>query len=342
MKAAILVEQKKPLVIADIDLPSELQYGQVLVKIACSSVCGSQIGEIDGVKGPDKFLPHLLGHEGGGIVSGIGPGVTKVKKDDHVVLHWRKGSGIEAPLPKYKWGNKTVNAGWVTTFSEYAVVSENRITAIDKDVDLEIAALMGCAVTTGLGIISNDVGLKMSESIAVFGAGGVGLNVIQGAALVSAGPIIAIDIHDDKLKLAKKFGASHVINSTKADPDKEIRKITGPRGADAAVDITGIVSVINQAYEVTSDSGRTILVGVPRKGEKISIYSLPLHFGKRISGSHGGGANPTVDIPRYLDLYKKGKLKFDGMITDRYGLDDINDAIDGMRKGRSVKCIIKM
>ena len=305
-------------------------------------MCGSQIGEIDGVKGLDKFLPHLLGHEGGGVVSSVGPNVTKVKKGDHVVLHWRKGAGIESPLPIYKYDEKVVNAGWVTTFNEYAVVSENRITPIEKDIDFEIAALMGCAVTTGLGVIINDAQLKIGESIAIFGAGGVGLNMIQGSALVSAETVIAVDICDNKLKLAKDFGATHVINSLRTDPKEEISKIMGRRGVDVAVDNTGIVQVINLAYEVTSSVGRTVLVGVPRSGEKMSIYSLPLHFEKRIFGSHGGGANPTIDIPRYLNLYRKGTLKLKGMITDSFGLDEINDAISGIRDGKVIKAIIRI
>jgi len=342
MKAAILVEQKKPLVIADIEAPVKLEYGQVLVKVICSGICGSQIGEIDGAKGVDKFLPHLLGHEGGGIVSEVGPGVSMVRRGDHVVLHWRKGAGIESAAPKYKWGNKVVNAGWVTTFNEYAVVSENRLTVIPEDVDFEIAALMGCAVTTGLGVVNNDARLKIGESIVVFGSGGVGLNIIQGAALVCADPIIAVDIYDNKLKLAKEFGATDVINSSKTDVQAQIQKILGTRGADVVVDNTGNIEVINQAYELTSRTGRTVLVGVPRIGEKISIYSLPLHFDKKIYGSHGGGSNPSLDIPRYLKLNRKGILKLDGMITERFSLDKINDAIEGMRRGRIVKCIIKM
>lgn len=342
MKAAILVEQKKPLVIVDIDMPSNLEYGQVLIKVVCSGICGSQIGEIDGVKGPDKFLPHLLGHEGGGIVVDIGPGVTKVKKDDHVVLHWKRGAGIESPVPIYKWGSKIVNAGRITTFNECSIVSENRLTVIAKDVDFEIAALMGCAVTTGLGVVTNDAGVKIGESIAIFGAGGVGLNMIQGARLVSSDPVIAIDIYDNKLRLAKEFGATHIINSLKTDVKKEIYKITGRRGVDVAVDNTGVVSVINQAYEITSNTGRTILVGVPRFDEKINIYSLPLHFEKKIYGSHGGETNPSVDIPKYLNLYRKGILKLNGMITDSFSLDEINSAIEGMKKGSIVKCIIKM
>lgn len=342
MKAAILVEQKKPLVIDDVAIPEVLQYGQVLVKVICSGICGSQIGEIDGVKGPDKFLPHLLGHEGGGIVVNIGHGVTRVKRDDHVVMHWRKGFGIESPVPKYKWGDKVVNAGWVTTFNEYAIVSENRVTTIPDNIDFEVAALMGCAVTTGLGVINNNAGLKIGESIAIFGVGGVGLNEVQGASLVSAYPIIAVDLYDHKLELAERFGATHLINSSKVDVREEIYKIVGKQGVDVAVDNTGNVKVIDLAYELTSATGRTILVGVPTVGEKISIYSLPLHFDKVITGSHGGESNPSVDITRYIALNKIKSLDFEEMITHRYSLEKINEAITDMRKGEVARCIIRM
>jgi S-(hydroxymethyl)glutathione dehydrogenase/alcohol dehydrogenase len=342
MKAAILVEQKKTLVVTDIEMPADLAYGQVRVKVICSGICGSQIGEIDGVKGPDKFLPHLLGHEGGGIVEEVGAGVTRLKKGDNVVMHWRKGLGIESPTPKYKWGDRIVNAGWVTTFNEYAVISENRLTPIPQDVDFEIAALMGCAVTTGFGVINNNAKLKIGESIAVFGAGGVGLNIIQGAAMVSANPIIAIDIYDHKLKLAKEYGATHVINSSNTDVKEDIYKIVGKQGVDVAVDNTGVVKVIEQAYEVTSQAGRTILVGVPKIGEKINIYSLPLHFEKILKGSHGGESNPSMDIPKYLNLHRDGRLDFKGMITHRFSLEKINEAITVMRSGEAVKCIIRM
>jgi len=342
MKAAILSELKRPLVVVDIELPEELKYGQVLVKVICSGICGSQIGEIDGVKGPDKFLPHLLGHEGVGIVEEIGQGVTKVKKGDYAVMHWRKGFGIESPTPKYKWGDKIVNAGWVTTFNEYAVVSENRLTPVPKDVNLDIAALMGCAITTGFGVINNNAKLKIGESIAVFGVGSAGLCIVQGAALVSANPIIAIDIYDHKLKLAEKFGATHTINPLKTDVKEEIEKVVGKDGVDVAIDSTGIVKVIETAYCVTSATGRTILVGVPPINEKVSIYTLPLHFDKIITGSYGGETNPSVDIPKYIALYQKGKFDLKDMITHYFYLDDINEAIVAIRSGETVKCIVKM
>jgi len=341
MKAAILEKLNAPLALDEVEIPS-LECGQVFVQIHCSGICGAQLGEIAGVKGEDKFLPHLLGHEGGGAVLETGPGVTQVHKGDHVVLHWRKGSGIQACPPKYKWGNRVVNAGWVATFNEYAVVSENRLTSVPKDVPFEVAALMGCAVTTALGLINNLAQLKIGQSIAVFGCGGVGLNVIQGAAMVSADPIIAIDIFEHKLALAREFGATHTINSRKADVQDEIMKIVGSRGVDVFVENTGLVKLIMQAYELTAPQGRTILVGVPRHNEDITIHSLPLHFGKVLTGCEGGQSNPTVDIPRYLNLYRSGKLKLDELITHRYPLSKINTALDKIRIGEVGRCVLSM
>lgn len=342
-KAAILVEQNKPLVIDEITLPEELDVGQVLVKIHYSGICGSQLGEISGVKGPDKWLPHLLGHEGSGTVLEVGPGVKHVAKGDVVVLHWRKGPGIEANGPKYRWGDKTVNAGWVTTFNEMAIVSENRLTAVKSDTDLEIAPLMGCAVTTGFGTVLNNAELKIGESVVVYGSGGVGLNMVQAASMTSAYPVIAVDLHDGRLDLAKKLGATHVINANDEDPEKKIQEILQDQLLDVFIDNTGIPHVIEQGYNLTGPDGRVVLVGVPKAGSDISIHSLKLHFGKRITGSHGGETKPEVDIPRYLRMYDQGRLSLKDVITKVYSLDDINEAIAGMRDGSlSGRCLIKM
>src|SRR5262252_3242500 len=154
-KAAILAESRRPLVIDDIAFPDELGVGQVLVKVLHTSICGAQINEIEAVKGPDKFLPHLLGHEASAAVVEVGPGVTTVKPGDTVVLHWRPSQGIQSRTPAYTWGGRKLNAGWVTTFNDHAVVSENRMTAISADLDLKIAPLFGCAVTTAAGVINN-------------------------------------------------------------------------------------------------------------------------------------------------------------------------------------------
>ena len=340
-KAAILTALRKPLVVTEIGLPEALDVGQVLVKIHYSGICGSQLGEIDGVKGEDKYLPHLLGHEGSGTVLAIGPGVRHVGPADKVVLHWRKGPGIESPTPAYTWNGSKVNAGWLTTFNEYSVVSENRLTRIPPDSDMEVAALFGCAVTTGFGVVQNSAKLRIGESVVVFGAGGVGLNIVQAAALISAYPIIAVDLYDNRLELAKRMGATHILNASRGDTPVRIRELVGPEELDAFIDNTGLPEVIRMGYELTSPKGRVTLVGVPRKGSDISIHSLPLHFGKTLSGSHGGETIPEQDIPRYHALFKAGRIKLRELLTDRYGLDQINDAIAGMRSGEvSGRCLI--
>lgn len=343
MKAAILNQLGEELKVDEVLLPEKLDFGQVLVRVFYTTICGSQIGEIDGVKGKDNYLPHLLGHEGSGVVIETGPGVQTVKAGDHVVMHWRKGEGIEAQPPSYLWKEKPLNAGYVTTFNEYAVVAENRLTTIPEDFDLKIAPLFGCAVTTGFGVIANNARLKIGESIVVFGAGGIGLSIIQGAALTSAYPIIAVDLYDNKLKLAKQFGATHLINSTDKDAKAGIQTILGSHGADVVIDNTGIADIIALAYQTTQSQGRTILVGVPKAGDNISIYSLPLHFGKTLTGSHGGEAMPHVDIPNYIRLFQAGKLNVENMITATLGLDNINEGIEMMRTGKIAgRCLIDM
>lgn len=331
-RAAILVEQKKPLVIEEVQVPP-LKLGQVLVKVLVSGICGSQLGEIDGVKGPDRFLPHLLGHEGCGEVLEVGEGVRHVKPGDRVVLHWRKGAGLESVTPTYESKIGRVNAGWVTTFNEYAVVSENRVTAIPSAVDPEVAALLGCAVTTGFGVVNHDARLAIGESVAVFGAGGVGLSIVQAAALAGAHPIIAIDRFDNRLDLARSLGATHAVNVDRTDTAGEVHRLVGPEGLDVAIDNTGNVEVIALASRLTGPRGRTVLVGVPPAGATAAISTLPLHFEKRLTGSHGGGSRPDIDIPRYLRLLDHGRFALRALIGRRYPLESINEAIAAMRDG---------
>lgn len=342
-KAAILVEQNKPLVVDTITLPGTLEVGQVLVKIHYSGICGSQIGEINGAKGPDRWLPHLLGHEGSGTVLETGPGVNHVAKGDVVVLHWRKGPGIESVGPKYKWGDKTVNAGWVTTFNEMAIISENRLTKVASDSDMEVAPLLGCAVTTGFGAVVNNAKLKIGESAVIFGSGGVGLNMVQAAAMSSAYPVIAVDLHDGRLDLAKKMGATHVINAKTENAAERIEEILAGQVLDVFIDNTGNPDIIQMGYNMTGPQGRSILVGVPRNGDDTTIHSLPLHFGKKLTGSHGGETVPEQDIPRYMRMYNQGQLPLKELLTATYSLDDINKALDGMRDGSiSGRVLIKM
>ena len=342
MKAAILVESKQPLIIDDVTLPKNLEFGQVLVDVHYSGICGAQINEIDAVKGPDNFLPHLLGHEGSGVVKDVGLGVSTVNEGDHVVLHWRPSTGIQSPTPKYMWGRKTVNAGWVTTFNEQVIVSENRLTVIPDNFDMKVAPLFGCAVTTAFGVVNNDAQIKVGQSVVVFGVGGVGINIIQAAGLVSATPIVGVDLIEHKLEMGKKFGLTHGFIGSGDQLKHKIQNIVGSQGADVVIETTGNSRVIEEAYNLTHPDGKTILVGVPKKGDNISIPSLPLHFDKVLTGSHGGGAEPHKDIPRFIRLMDAGKLNFDGLITHEFSLDSINEAMQIFRSGEAGRIILNM
>lgn len=341
-KAAVLVNQKKLLEIVEIELPKTLDIGQVLVELAYSGICGSQLGEIDGVKGLDPWLPHLLGHEGSGKVLAIGPGVKYVKPGDAVVLHWKVSQGIEATPAKYQWGNKVVNSGWVTTFNEHAVVSENRLTKIDSTADLRTAALYGCAITTGFGLIDNRAQLKLGENVVVFGAGGIGLNIIQAAKLAGANQVIAVDIYDHRLALSKHCGATDLVNSSKQEPWTAIKNLLNDRSPDVFIDNTGNPEIIARGYDLISSKGRVLLVGVPETGRLTSIFTLPLHFGKTIIGTHGGESVPQNDIPRYMNLIASRKIDLGQLISETKDLGCINEMIANMRGGASVgRCLIK-
>lgn len=340
-KAAILERSHAPLVVDEIEFPASLDVGQVLVKVLYTSICGAQINEMTAAKGPDRFLPHLLGHEATAEVIEIGPGVTTVAPGDTVVLHWRPSRGIQSNTPSYRWRSAKLNAGWVTTFNEHAVVSENRMTVIPPGYDLKTAVLLGCAVTTAAGVINNDAQLKIGESVAVFGVGGIGLNIVQFARLAGAHPIVAVDLLDHKLEMATRFGATHVVNSSRQnDVGAQIRGIVGDGGPDKVIETTGVKSVIELAYELTNADGTCVLVGVP--SEKVTIYTLPLHFRKVLTGSHGGRAVPHIDIPRLVRLNQEGRISFDGIITHEFALDDINEALDVVRSGVAGRVLLNV
>lgn len=342
MKAAILAEPRRPLVLADLTLPPDLAFGQVLVRIRYTSICGAQLNEIDETKGPDRFLPHLLGHEGSGVVLRVGSGVKRVRPGDHVVLHWMKAAGVQAETPTYGWSGRAVNAGWVTTFNEQAIVSENRLTVIPPDFDMRVAPLLGCAVTTAVGVVNNDAALQIGQSLLVIGLGGVGLCIVKAAGLATAHPIVGIDMHPAKLDLAARGGLTHGLLASIPDLRQRLRDLLGPDGADVAIDTTGNPRMIELAYELTNPCGRTILVGVPQQGLKASLYTLPLHFDHVLKGSHGGDVKPDVCIPRLVNLIRLGKLRLDDVLTEEMPLDRINDAIALMRAGAPGRILIRM
>lgn len=337
--AAILVQQRQPLDVDEVEIP-HLGFGQVLVDIKVTRICGSQIGEIDGVKGPDRYLPHLLGHEGGGDVLEVGPQVKHVKPGDRVVLHWRPGRGLDGGGTTYLRDGRQINAGAITTFQKYAVISENRLTVVPFDTDYEICALMADTITTGIGVISNDAKVKIGESVVVIGCGGIGLGVVLGARLAGANPIIAVDLHDHKLEKALAHGATHAINSNKEDFTGRIVKLLDNKSPDVVVDGTGLPQVIEKAFALTESSGRCVIFGVMSHDRKLSFNTLPLHFGKTLTGSHGGSSRPAEDIPRFLRLMKERELNLKDFVSHRIPLEDVNEGIAKMRSGEVIHCMI--
>lgn len=331
-QAAILIEQNKALEIDEVEIP-KLGIGQVLVDISVSRICGSQIGEIDGVKGPDRWLPHLLGHEGGGTVLEVGPGVKTVVPGDRVVLHWRPSDGLEADCPKFGWNGKTANAGHIATFNHLGVITENRMTAVPKDTDFELCSLMADTLTTGFGVISHDARVNIGESVVLIGAGGIGSGTILGAQLAGANPIVAVDLYDHKLELARKLGATHVFNGRSEDLEDQIRDAVGSDGADVVIDGTGIPSVIEQCYSLTKQTGRCVLFGVMHHEKRVNLHTLPLHFGRVLTGSEGGQSLPHIEIPRYLRLIRDRGIDLSPLVTHRGPLTDVNSLISGMRSG---------
>ena len=337
--AAVLVEQRRPLEIAELEIPA-LRHGQVLVEIAATRICGSQLGEIAGAKGPDKYLPHLLGHEAGGVVREIGPEVRHLKIGDRVVVHWRPGRGIEAGGSTYlRADGSKVNAGNITTFQQFTVVSENRLTAVPADLNFEFCALLADTLTTGFGVITHDAKVRIGESLVIIGCGGIGLGAVLGAHLAGAYPVIAVDIHDHKLDKARSYGATHVINSTTTNFREAVQTLLGGT-ADVVIDGTGQPAVIEQAFALTSPTGRCVIFGVMAHNQKISLNTLPLHFGKVLTGSHGGGSQPADDIPRLVRMHRAGRFNPSGFVTDRLPLENVNDAIGRMRSGEVIHAMI--
>lgn len=329
--------------VANLKVPV-LAKGQVLVDMKWSGLCRSQLMEIQGARGPDKYLPHLLGHEGSGIVKDVGPSVAKVSPGDHVVITWIKGSGLEGGSTTYLEGSSSVSAGPVTTFSSYAVISENRCIPINSSVPMDVASLFGCAVPTGAGIVMNEIkNLTQPSSIAIWGVGGVGLCAIAGAVLVGFEQIVAIDITDEKLETARSFGATIVLRADQEEFNDKLFSTTNGLGFDYAVEASGNVRVIERAFESVRDFGGVcIFASHPPVGHKISLEPHALIRGKQIRGSWGGSTNPDVDIPKFVDLYLSGRLPLDKLISHRFKLDQINQAFKQFNQGRGQRILLDL
>ena len=339
--AAVLFETNKPLRISELNIP-ELKRGQVLVKVAYSGLCHSQLNEIRGKKGVDRWLPHTLGHEGSGEVVESGPGVTKVKKGDCVIMTWITASGLNADPIMYSLNGEKINSGPVSTFSNYTVVSENKLIKTSADIPMDVASLLGCAVPTGAGMVLNTLKAKSENTLAVIGVGGIGMSAVIGAGIAGCRKIIAVDISDVKLDMAKELGATDIINPRNRNARDLIMKITENKGVDFVIEAAGTKATMEEGLGFIHNTGTVVIAGNLSHGEKIEIDPFDLIKGKKIIGTWGGETDPDEDIPKYMDMYSKSKIKLNKLITNLYKLEDINEAFSDLEKGSVGRALIKM
>ena len=358
-KAAIMLNNNEKLVIDEIDV-ADPQEGEVRVKMQASGVCHSDMHIIKG----DLPIPPpcVLGHEGSGTVEALGKGVTALKEGDDVILSWVPACGAchyciagtshlcEASQMamlggtgnrlSYK-GSPLMSIQGVASFSSYTTMPAYGCIPIHNKTPHDVACLVGCGVMTGVGAAINTVDILAGQSVAVIGCGGVGLNVIQGAAIRGAGQIIAIDRVPAKLELAREFGATHVVDAGKESVSGGIMAATGGIGADWAFEVIGIPELITEAFMAVKRGGSVVVVGVPPMTSMVSVPGALLALAeKSLIGSLYGSANLRRDMPRMLDLYASGKLKLKELVSRKVSLEKINDAFDAMMGGEVARSVI--
>lgn len=339
--AAVLEKIGYPLSLKTIEIPKLLD-GQVLIKILYSGVCRSQLMEVKGKRGNDPWIPHLLGHEGSGIVIDKGNGVTKVNLNDEVILGWIKGSGLEAPGAVYQCNNKKINSGRVTTFSNYSIVSENRLVKKPTTLSFDTAVLFGCALPTGAGMVFNEIKPKQSHNAIVLGLGGIGLSALMALKSKKLKSIVALDISDEKLRLAKQLGATDVLNVGDVDFSKKIQYLIND-GADFCIESAGTVSSIELGFSlIKKHGGKLLFASHPPEGDLIKLPPYDLISGKKIAGSWGGSTYPDSDIPIIYSAFARSGSNLEALITKRYSLDQINQALEDLENGEVFRPLIVM
>jgi NDMA-dependent alcohol dehydrogenase len=362
-KAAVLFEVGQKLEIREVDVQKP-KPGEVLIRMAAGGVCHSDLHVMTGHL--VASLPAILGHEGSGVVAEVGAGVTSVKPGDHVIPLWRLSCGeceyctggrpalcpagteirmtgrLRDGTSRFTLDGKEIKhfAG-VSSFSEYSVVPEKAVVKIPDDLPLERAALLGCAVITGVGAVINAARVRAGSSVAVFGSGGVGLNVIQGAALAGAEKIIALDLLENKLEYARQFGATHTVNASKGNAVEQVRALTDGRGVDYAFEVIGLPATMRQAYDSLAKRGMAVVVGVTPMTTEVSVPVMSLVFEERIlTGSVYGSSRPRIDILMLIDLYRAGKLKLDELLTRTYPFEQINQAYEALERGEVARSVV--
>ncbi|MEO2006661.1 MAG: Zn-dependent alcohol dehydrogenase [Candidatus Poribacteria bacterium] len=364
VRAATVVERDGPVIVDDLDLEGPAD-GQVLVRVVASGVCHSDLSAITGQI--PMTPPMVLGHEAAGIVEDVGPGVTSVEEGDAVMLafitacgrcrfctvgkpnlcqvHWRTARGclVDGTFPLTKNGVRYNLMSRIGTMADRIVVMENSVIRIPPDTPLHVAALVGCGVTTGVGSVLFTAKVEFGSSVVVIGAGGIGLNAIQGAVLAGAAKIIAVDVVPGKLEHAKEFGATHVVNGADGDPVEAVMELTDGEGADYAIEAIGNPRTVEQAFNMLAFAGTAVVIGIGSGDAKASIPIAMLPYGeRRLIGSMYGSARMRVDMLRLLDLYKQGRLKLDELVTKTYPLDGAPEAFEDLKAGRNIRGLLQI
>ena len=355
MKAAILRAVGEPLEIRDDVKVCDLGPGDVHVKLVSSGVCHSDLSAQNGTI--PSGTPCVLGHEGAGVVLECGNEVRRVKTGDHVIISFTPACGVCVPCmrgqsnlcnflmqmmmtPHFEiGGQKVVGFTGCGTFAEELVISEHALVKVADDIPLNVVSLIGCGVTTGVGAAINTAGIKPGSSVAVIGAGGVGIAAIQGARIAGAAEIVAIDLVESKLEMAKKFGATHAVKP--GDIEGVKNEVTRGEGFDYVLECIGHPSTIRQCFDLARRGGTAVVVGVGRMDQSVQFSAFELFFSeKNFKGSMYGSANVRVDFDRLLRLWKAGKLDLEGMISRRIRVDDVNDAFRAMQAGEVIRSVI--
>lgn len=357
MKAAVCYEFGKPLVVEEVDVRPP-QKGEVKVRLAVTAICHSDIHDIRGELG--ATLPFIAGHESSGYIEELGEGVTAVKKGDPVVASlliscgrcrfcvtgrthmceaaWARDK--ESPY-RNKKGQSLAQMVKIGSYAEYTILDQSQVVKIPDDMPMDRAALLACGVITGFGAVVNRAKVEVLSSCVIVGTGGVGLNSVQGAAISGAYPVIAVDVSDSKLEAARKFGATHTVNSSKVDAIEAVKELTEGRGADYVFVTVGSAEAMRQGFRMSGPRGMTVIVGLPKMGDMLNFSPFEFIKDERVvTGSFMGTTRLQTDIPRLVELYRAGILKLDELITGRYPLERINEAIESVERGEALRNLI--
>lgn len=354
MKAAVMYGVNQPLAIEDVDV-DEPRAGEVLIKTSASGVCHSDLHFMEGSY-PTR-TPIVLGHESAGVVEKVGEGVTRVKPGDRVVVAFVTSCGQcdncvtgkpylcnnSASLARNDRlslkGQPMSQFANMSAFAEYQLVSENACVHVPDNVPMEVAALVGCSVMTGVGAVTNTAKVPVGSTVAVIGAGGVGLNVIQGAKLAGASRIIAVDLLENKLAAAREFGATDVVDASSTDAVQKVQELTGG-GVDFAFEAIGLAKTAEQCFAMAKRGGRAVVVGMIPVTQMVSVPGAAFLGEKGIIGSFYGSTRQTYDMPWLMELYAQGRLKISELISKRWSLDKINEAYDALKAGEVNRSVI--